>query len=216
MGLKVILPLTNEQRTKLLARQGRLVDQLVLDVSEDVFKELDPERVLVSDTGKLIIHDKIEEKGTDVRLSKSGWGWSTDILKQLADYIIDNDKQVFDVDVLKKLYAIQDSVVNERKQKIMKEQEEIARREEAKQILKDLIQKYEDKIASLEQDIKSLNDEIRKLEKENDKLNEKLKDFVEFITKQGLMNDFIEFVREKRAEEETTKIKEEYGFEEDC
>ena len=214
MGLKVVLPLTAEQRTKLLSKTGKLEEQLVLDVTDDVVKELDPDRVLVNLMGKLIIYDKIEEKENDVRLSNNGWG--TDILKHLVDYIIDNNKQIFDVDALKKLYALQDSVINERKQKIMKEQEEIAKRNEAKQILKDLLQKYEEEIASLKQRIKSLDDEIRKLNKENDKLSEKLNDFVEFVKKQGLVNDFIEFIYAKQKEDEITKIKEDYGFEEDC
>jgi len=214
MGLKVVLPLTVEQRTKLLAKTGKLEEQLVLDIADDVIKELDPDRVLVNFAGKLVIYDKIEEKENDVRLSNNGWG--TDILKHLVDYIIDNNKQIFDVDALKKLYALQDSVINERKQKIMKEQEEIAKRNEAKQILKDLLQKYEEEIASLKQRIKSLDDEIRKLNKENDKLSEKLNDFVEFVKKQGLVNDFIEFIYAKQKEDEITKIKEDYGFEEDC
>jgi len=213
MGLKVWLPLTAEQRTKLLAKTGKLEEQLVLDVSEEVFKDLDPNHVLV-DGWRLIILDRIEEDGLIVKLSKTGWG--TKITEQLVDYIIENNKQVFDADVLRKLYVLQDEVLTERKNKIMQEQMEKARREEAKQILKDLLQSYEEKISRLEQSIRNLNDEIKKLEKENDKLNEKLKNFVEFINKQGLMNDFIEFIKEKRAEDEATKIKEEYGFEEDC
>jgi regulator of replication initiation timing len=79
-----------------------------------------------------------------------------------------------------------------------------------------LLQKYEEEIASLKQRIESLDDEVRKLNKENDKLSEKLNDFVEFVKKQGLVNDFIEFIQAKQKEDEITKIKEDYGFEEDC
>jgi uncharacterized coiled-coil protein SlyX len=214
MGLKVWLPLTNEQRTKLLARTGRIEEQLVLDVSEDAIKDLDPEHVLVDSLGRLIILDRIEEDGFIVKLSKTGWG--TNIIEELVNYIIENNKQVFDADVLRKLYVLQDRILTEKKNEKMKEQMEIARREEAKQILKDLLRNYEDKIARLEQSIRDLNDEVRKLEKKNDKLNEKLKDFVEFIKEKELTNDFVEFIRKKRSESEISQIKEEYELEEDC
>jgi len=214
MGLKVILPLTNEQRTKILARTGKLEEQLVLDVSEDVFKDLDPDHVLVDGVGRLIILDRVEEDGFTVKLSRMGWG--TNIVEQLVDYIIENNKQVFDADVLRKLYVLQDEVLTERKNKIMQEQMEKARREEAKQILKDLIQRYEDEIRGLEHRIRNLNDEIEKLENKRMTLHEKLKDFVEFIKEKGLTNDFVEFIRQKRAEDEISQIKEEYELEEDC
>jgi hypothetical protein len=214
MGLKVWLPLTNEQRTKYLAKTGRFEEQLVLDVADDVIKDLDPEHVLVDSVGRLIILDRIEEDGFTVKLSRMGWG--TKITEQLVDYIIENNKQVFDADVLRKLYVLQDEVLTERKNKIMQEQMEKARREEAKQILKDLIQRYEDEIRGLEHRISNLNDEIEKLENKRMTLREKLKDFVEFIRKQGLTDKFIEFIKEKRAEDEATKIKEEYELEEDC
>jgi uncharacterized lipoprotein YehR (DUF1307 family) len=214
MGLKVILPLTAEQRTKLLARTGKFEEQLVLDVADDVTKDLDPEHVLVDSVGRLIILDRIEEDGLIVRLSRMGWG--TKITEQLVDYIIENNKQVFDADVLRKLYVLQDEVLTERKNKIMQEQMEIARREEAKQILKDLIQKYEDEIKGLEHRIRNLNDEIEKLENKRMTLHEKLKDFAEFIKEKGLTNDFVEFIRKKRSESEISQIKEEYELEEDC
>jgi predicted RNase H-like nuclease (RuvC/YqgF family) len=140
----------------------------------------------------------------------------TKITEQLVDYIIENNKQVFDAETLRYLYVLQDRVLTEKKNEKMREQMEIARREEAKQILKDLLQSYEEKIARLEQNIRNLNDEIRKLENKRTTLHEKLKDFVEFVRSKELMNDFIEFIKEKRAEEEISQIKEEYELEEDC
>jgi uncharacterized protein (UPF0305 family) len=220
--LKVVFHLNNVQKTKALAR-GMLkenVSKLVLPVDEKVIKYLDPVRVVVDDDGELKIFDCVRvdneyDLSKEPKVYLSTYGNRTDINVRLVEFIIENSKTVFDEECLKKLYELQNEAlmktmdeVEKTRNELRKREEEKKKRSEAMEVLKDLIDEYEKTISEL-------RNEVRRLGKELDKKQDIIINYVKFLRKKGLLDEFIEFVKKGEEEAHEERIKEEYMISEE-
>jgi hypothetical protein len=222
LELKVVLGLNSAQKVKALAKGmlKEVSDDLVLPVDEGAVKLLDPKRVYIDNFGMLRIYDRVSVDDED-DLSKepsiylSDYGKHVGILSNIVDYIIDNNKTVFDEECIKVLYKLQDEALEKVKEEVMeyreklrKREEEMRKREEAKEILKDLIEEYEKTINNQRNEIKKLYDKV-------DRLQRVIKDYAEFIKEKELVQEFINYVKSKDEEEREEEIKEKYMIEEE-
>jgi hypothetical protein len=222
LELKVMLDLNSAQKVKALSKGmlKEVSDMLVLPVDESAVKLLDPKRVYIISFGMLRIYDCVSVEGED-DLSRdpiiylSDYGKRVGIMSGIVDYILDNNKTVFDEECVKVLYKLQDEAlervkneVMEYREKLRKREEEKRKREEAKEILKDLIEEYEKTISNQ-------RNEIKRLESEVDSLKNVVKDYVEFIKEKGLVQEFINYIKSKDEEEREEEIKEKYMIEEE-
>ena len=217
-----MLDLNNANKIKALSKGllKEVSDRLVLPVDESAVKLLDPQRVYIDNFGMLRIYDCVSVEGEDdlsrePRIYLSDHGKRVGIMSGIVEYILDNNKTVFDEECVKVLYKLQDEAlervkneVMEYREKLRKREEEKRKREEAKEILKDLIEEYV-KI------INSQRNEIKRLESEVDRLQNVIKDYVEFIKEKELVQEFINYIKSKDEEEREEEIKEKYMIEEE-
>jgi len=223
LELKVVFRLNNVQKTKALAK-GMLrenTDVLVLPVDENVVKLLDPSRVVVDDDGELRVFDCVSveneyDLSKEPKIYLDPYGRRTDIKVMMIDYIIENGKTVFDEECIKLLYKLQDEALTKVKEEVMKTREELIKREEEKrkraeamEVLKDLINEYEKTVSELRNEVSRLRDEVGKLQNI-------IRDYVEFLRDKGLIQEFINYIKEKDEETLEEQIKEKYMIEEDC
>jgi len=216
-NLQVVLWLNDSQRTKALAKGliSENLNRLVLPVSNDAIKLFDNSRLVVGKTGIVRIFDGIEVKNEydlnkEPEITLSEYGRITSIVRKLVDYIIENEKRVFDADCIRCLYELQDEAIERVRKEVEEERESIRkireiekRREEAKEILKDLIADYEKTIAELKKKISNLETRLAELEDVVD-------DYAEFIKEKGLDDEFVNYIRERESEEKEEEIREKY------
>jgi hypothetical protein len=209
------LDVDDAQRTKALAK-GMIKDdlrRLVLHLSQGAVKLLDPSRLAVSEAGMVRIFDHIERRfrndPDEVEIYLSEYGEATQIMSKLADFIIDNNKTVFDEDCVRYLYRLQDEALAKVREEIEKRKEEMRRyreiekqKSEAREILKEEIEKYEKTIERLESEIKNLKGRI-------DELTEVVEDYAEFVKDRDLEDEFVRYVMDKIADKES-EIREKY------
>jgi len=221
-NLYVKLKINTSQRTKALSK-GYIrepVDHIEIPVSHDAVKLFDSNRLNVYSSGAVELFTNIDVKNEDdvdkptvAKLSE--YGKSTDIVKRLVDFIIENDKKVFDEDCIRELYRLQDEWID----KIVKEVESRKERErekrKARELLKNEIQDLKSEIKYLNEKINEKDKKIHDLELQIDNLEKKIEEYAKFVKEKGLVDDFVEFVMSGEDEEREKKILEEYKLEED-
>jgi hypothetical protein len=149
--LYVKLPLDHTQRTKLVAK-GRISPSdkhILMYLDENAVRMLNPTRVYITEHGEVVILDHIERENDSVRLHDF-YGRKTTIIKELVDYIIENDKQTFDSDCIRKLYELQDRELEEEMRRIQEERERKRKIAEAREILREEIEQLESNIRDRE------------------------------------------------------------------
>jgi chaperonin cofactor prefoldin len=218
--LHVVLVLNNEQRTRALAK-GMIKDNmssLKLYLSQGAVKLLDHSRLYVTDYGRVVIYDCVESKFRDdpsreTEIYLSEFGEAKPIIRKLVDYIIDNNKTVFDEDCLMYLYKLQDSALEEAREEERARKEEMRRyiemerkKDEARKLLKDEIEEYKKRIADLESEVSNLRGRI-------DELNDIIEDYADFVKAKELEDEFVSYVMDKEREGKEAEIRERYMLE---
>jgi len=220
--IHVKLKLDDTQRTKLYSkgRFNEIVSRwssnyLSLRVDCEVLKQLDPARVVVDSDNELRILDSVNVIDNEVYLGT--FGTSTNIMTRLVDYIVDNDKRVFDVETLQYLYKLQDEVLENKRKEIEENKRKEEEERRAREILKDEIERYRKEINDLNKEVGYLEEQLDKKNRELEELKETIEElkeiieaYAEFIESKDLTNEFIEYVKEKEDEEYTEKLKQKY------
>jgi hypothetical protein len=218
--LHVVLRLNDQQRTKALAK-GMIKDNmssLKLYLSQGAVKLLDPSRVSVLDSGRVIIYDSIESRfrndpSRETELYLSAYGEVKPIIIKLVDYIIDNNKTLFDEDCLKYLYKLQDEALDEAREEERIRKEEMRRymeierkKDEAREILKEEIEEYRKTISELRNKISNLEARLAEI-------NDIVEDYAEFVKEKDLEDEFVSYVMDKEREGKESEIREKYMLE---
>jgi len=215
--LYVVLGLNNDQRTRALAK-GMIKDNLSslkLYLSQGAIKLLCGSRLHVTDYGRVIIYDCVESRfsndpSRETEFYLSEYGRVTPIIRYLVDYIIDNNKNMFDEDCLRYLYKLQDEALEKAREeeRIRKEEERKIRemqrkKEEARELLREEIEAYR-------KTIKELKDEASRLKSRLAELEDVVSNYAEFVKEKELEDELINYIREKMREEEEEEIREKY------
>ena len=219
LRLSVELWLNDSQRTKALAK-GMIkenLEKLVLPVDPSIVGMLDPARVRVTERGRLIILHRIGRENEydldkEPRVYLAEYGLDTTILRDLADYVVEHGKTVFDADCLNYVYELQNKAIERARKEVEGVRESIRRiremerkKEEARELLREEIEAYRKTIRELEDEVSRLRRRIAELEGVVD-------DYAEFIKEKGLEDELIDYIREKKREEEEEEIRKRYGL----
>jgi len=218
------LRINDVQRTKLYTKnrfyeivRSHGYDYISLQVDCETLKHLDTTKVIINEDNELKIFDAIYVSNDVVYLDTAGI--NTDIITKLIDYIIDNDKKVFDIETLQYLYNLQDEALEKIKNQLDEEKREeeerrkrIEEEKRAREILKDEIDEYERKISSLNEQIEYFKEQLDKKRNKIEEQKKIIEMYVKFIKTKNLTDEFVQFIKEHDLEKYVEELKQKYYF----